>query len=518
MISKRVKQSQMVMVTVVWVACYHLLQYERYFVSQRLMNEANPYVRSPYLVLGAPFYVYEELLWLDEATVIGEVSLKESIERLNYKHSDDYWFLAAALRHPMRTRDPEKAKLFVVPTLLNEFVTQLIGLNGLCFEGMCDQELLNFTDMVFGNSSWFKRYGEKQGICYRGLCSPKKLINHADEILGKSPWFRRNRGNDHIVVASHSASSSFAKTKNIVQCHAITHELRNWNHPDRVAIPKIIVGSPCDKAEKAFDFAMIASIKDTETFKSRKNICNWMNHNQSRYNMSVCGSGQQCPALAQSRFGFHVRGDTYGSNRLMDTLLSGTVPIFTHKEQYDVLPDWIDWEKLSYFADVTGDRNAFLSSIDDIQADQYGYEQKLEAIVANRDLFDWKTLTPFDTTMYMLLCHLEPEYCRENDESPYSALILNRPEGFRVFGKRSVICDIERSMADHCGLCPRGRGEEGCFHKFDCHWCEHGAMEVEAHLGKALREVDKCVHATEQCRTRKDDGFLASMLRKIVPR
>lgn len=103
---------------------------------------------------------------------------------------------------------------------------------------------------------------------------------------------------------------------------------------------------------------------------------------------------------------------------------------------------------------MTGDRDAFLSSIDDIQADQYGYEQKLEAILANRNLFDWKTLSPFDTTMYTLLCHLEPEYCRENDESPYSALILNRPEGFRVFGKRSVVCNIEKSMADDCASVP----------------------------------------------------------------
>jgi hypothetical protein len=33
----------------------------------------------------------------------------------------------------------------------------------------------------------------------------------------------------------------------------------------------------------------------------------------------------------------------------MDTILSGTVPLFTRREQYEVLPDWIDWKQLSYF-------------------------------------------------------------------------------------------------------------------------------------------------------------------------
>ena len=72
-------------------------------------------------VLDVPFYVYEDLAW-EDATVDG-VPIHESVVRHhltdNNKHTDDYWFMLAALRHPMRTLDPADAKLFVVPPLLN---------------------------------------------------------------------------------------------------------------------------------------------------------------------------------------------------------------------------------------------------------------------------------------------------------------------------------------------------------------------------------------------------------------
>jgi len=72
-------------------------------------------------VLDVPFYVYEDLAW-EDATVDG-VPIHESVVRHhltdNNKHTDDYWFMLAALRHPMRTLDPAEAKLFVVPPLLN---------------------------------------------------------------------------------------------------------------------------------------------------------------------------------------------------------------------------------------------------------------------------------------------------------------------------------------------------------------------------------------------------------------
>eukprot|EP00980_Cylindrotheca_fusiformis_P031335 scaffold26197_cov201-Cylindrotheca_fusiformis.AAC.1 len=116
------------------------------------------------------------------------------------------------------------------------------------------------------------------------------------------------------------------------------------------------VGSGCELSEeKPYDVAMIASLKGNPAFKDRKNICKWLSSSNSTAKVSVCGRGAQCPALAQSKFGLHAPGDTWGSQRLMDTILSGSVPIFTHVNQYEIAGHWIDWSQLSYYLPVHND-------------------------------------------------------------------------------------------------------------------------------------------------------------------
>jgi hypothetical protein len=171
---------------------------------------------------------------------------------------------------------------------------------------------------------------------------------------------------------------------------------------------------------------MVATLKPKDDrFKSRQDICDWMrgtDRAKANYSMPVCGPGPQCPTLSNSRYGFHVRGDSYGANRLSDTILSGTVPIFTMKQQYKTVPKWFDWDKISYFADVTN-KTSFLASLDSIMADKEGYKMRLQNVLDNRDLFDWHTESPFDTYMYMLQAHLWPELLRTN-ATRYNALIL----------------------------------------------------------------------------------------------
>jgi hypothetical protein len=43
--------------------------------------------------------------------------------------------------------------------------------------------------------------------------------------------------------------------------------------------------------------------------------------------------------------GFMSRGDTWGSNRLVDAIISCTVPIFTAEEQYKILPSFYQWRE-----------------------------------------------------------------------------------------------------------------------------------------------------------------------------
>ena len=165
---------------------------------------------------------------------------------------------------------------------------------------------------------------------------------------------------------------------------------------------------------------MCTSTKIRE-FKPRRDLCKWMQTNATNYTMPVCGRGKQCPTLAQSRFGFHVRGDSLGANWLHDTMLSGTVPIFTMKGQYATVPSWFDWDKLSYFADIANE-TIFMSSIKQIMGDKEGYQLRHQNVLSNRELFDWVGGYPFDTYMYMLQAHVFPN--QRVNHTRYTALKL----------------------------------------------------------------------------------------------
>jgi hypothetical protein len=353
-------------------------------------------------LLSVPYYVYEELLWLDNATW-GGVPLQEAIEENKVlkkpKHTDDYWFMKTSLTHPMRTYIPEEAKLFVVPSLSNIIMQTAI-------------------------------YNTKEEFCWRGICG-RDLMTYIDQFLAKSPWFQRNGGMDHLASVGYhgwfNPRFQGRKFKNIANCHVVGFGGgAKVNSRDRLFFDKLYVGTACPPSpEKTNDFAMVATLKPKDDrFKSRQDICDWMrgtDRAKANYSMPVCGPGPQCPTLSNSRYGFHVRGDSYGANRLSDTILSGTVPIFTMKQQYKTVPKWFDWDKISYFADVTN-KTSFLASLDSIMADKEGYKMRLQNVLDNRDLFDWHTESPFDTYMYMLQAHLWPEL--RTNATRYNALIL----------------------------------------------------------------------------------------------
>jgi hypothetical protein len=391
--------------------------------SQPPLSESDRLKLSSTL-LSVPYYVYEELLWLDNAT-LDDIPLQEAIEEnkvfSNPKHNEDYWFMKASLTHPMRTYKPEEAKLFVVPSLSN---------------------IIMHTSI----------YYTKEKLCWRGICG-RPLMEYIDKVLSESPWFQRNAGADHIASVGYhgwfNPRFKGAQFKNMQKCNVVGYcGGVKVNSADRLFFQKLYVGTACPQSsEKTHDFTMVATLRPKDKrFRSRQHICDWMGggvtnvtkneHRATNYSMPVCGKGQQCPTLSNSRFGFHVRGDSYGANRLADTLLSGTVPIFTMKQQYTTVPDWFDWDKISYFADVTN-KTSFLASINDILADKEGYKTRLQNVLDNRDLFDWRTEAPFDTYMYMLQSHLFPEL--RTNATQYSALILPK------VNHTNVGVDVDRS-------------------------------------------------------------------------
>ena len=97
---------------------------------------------------------------------------------------------------------------------------------------------------------------------------------------------------------------------------------------------------------------------------------------------------------------------------------------------------WIDWKQLSYYLPVHNcshvtkrpctkqslepdtTKEMFVEGMERILADKEGYEQTHRAVLANRELFDYTTLYPFDTYLYMLQAHLYPETRRQQKTLP----------------------------------------------------------------------------------------------------
>jgi hypothetical protein len=262
------------------------------------------------------------------------------------KHGDDYWFLINALRHPLRTKDPDEARLFFVPTLLN----------------------LGSREDDFGK--FFPK------LCTQKKISPcihnrTEAYHYVDQRLAASPFFQRSNGRDHVIVASHwtfrpdrwcniEGARNYTHS-NILKCNLINFEGHIKGRS--MSSPSMYMGKPCELSPtKSFDFAMTASLHpEKAAFQSRRDICQWLK--EGNYSVSNCGEGMQCPALSQSKYGFHARGDTWGSNRVIDTLRSRTIPLFTDEEQYRILPSFVPWREMSYLINVTTSES-FHSSMD----------------------------------------------------------------------------------------------------------------------------------------------------------
>lgn len=360
-------------------------------------------IKRPSTLLSVPFYVYEELVWHN--LTYGTQTLEQQLDKALMKQSEDYWFMKASLIHPLRTLNPDEAKLFVVPTLMN-FVSDAIAM------------------------TW---YDPQFQTCYNGLCN-EQLLRHTETFLSHSPYYQRFHGSDHIMVLSNWYSTKrpdlFHRSPVISNLNLIHFEKDKINHPHRSSFPSTYVGIPCNVSEtKTSDFVFVGSLHEDankekkKRFRTRRKVCEWLQGSRYQHSIRVCGGNgvAQCPALAQAKYGFHIRGDTYGANRLVDTLLSGTVPVFTHwAEQRSILPDWIDWELLSVRVNVTN-KHEFLRGIQTVlEQTEDDYETKRQHVVNNMRLLDWRTGIAFDVYMFMFQRELLPSTVPHKIIHPYS--------------------------------------------------------------------------------------------------
>lgn len=394
-------------------------------------NGENP----PDLLVSVPFYVYEEWSWLN-AYWLKQNGNIETVEEFNvnkgFKHGDDYWFLKSAMNHPMRTTDMSKAKLFFVPTLLNHFDYSLRGKvkRQLCLNAtICEFDLIQHTQQHLSTSEAFSLYPERH-------------------VIVRSYFSARAKDWDSRHASGRPSYSSFFMQM-VPQMQTVVYESKDFVQRGppkfgRHLLPSYHVGARCENSSithnKTLDVAMIARMHPK--YDGRQHLCQWLK--QKPHIKSYCGKGDRCPALAQSKFGFHVAGDTFGSQRLMDILNSGTVPIFTQLDQYTIQGGWIDWDQLSYYIPVHNDSTAysedpvtrfsltenavealFLSRLQHVLEDEEGYRKRHQAVLDHLDFFDIRTLYPFDTFLYLFQAELYPE--TRHRQSRWSALILPRP-------------------------------------------------------------------------------------------
>ena len=319
------------------------------------------------LKLQVPFFVYDDsnLNW-ENHTFIPNDQPDYALS----KHSDDYWLYQASLRHPMRTHDPDRASLFFVPFFLNA-----ISERKTCIQ-------LNAT----------------MERCFR---RPGQAFRYANDQLSLSKYFQRSQGKDHVIVISHWLAPLTRKIDNLLNCNLINFEGRFPIPRDDVSfIPSFYVGRGCDREpQKTHDFVMVGTFRPIPEFRDRENICRWLLQDGGAYSVSACGQGDQCPALAQAKYGFHPRGDTLGSNRIMDLVLSRTVPLFTNPAQYDILPDFVPWRKLSYLIDVSTKQKFEESAVYVLSRPESEYQEKLKRIDEHMHIFDHTRIHQFDAYM-----------------------------------------------------------------------------------------------------------------------
>ena len=310
------------------------------------------------MIARTPFYLYDSIDWMNVSCLTDAYK--------HTKHSDDFWMLHHATTHPWRTQNASNARLFVVGGLFN---------------------------LLAESEVW-----TKASCCIQGLCD-KDLFAHAMAIVANSEWFARKKGTDHVIVASHYAShrlmSRYAATRRM---NAVSFE-KNIISPKYCNLASTYVGNGCrSKHHKRYDVSFVGNMAPKKkAFGARRQACSWLGH-QNALSVGLCGHGRShCPMLGESRLGLHIRGDTYGSNRLMDIFLSDAVPVFTHAEQYSILPPLFPWRDMTMLADVSS-MSAFIESLLSFR-NASAATQRQNQIKNASVVFDWSNPTLFEKYM-----------------------------------------------------------------------------------------------------------------------
>lgn len=351
---------------------------------------------------GVPFYLYEGPAfenWIDRCDGLGGgpanwdragvVAQDHGLTTLGAhrltKHGNDLLFLEQALIHPWRTKDPEQAKLFVVPVLLG--------------------------------------YAARHGKC--GKMKAWKLLSRAAAAIKRLPYVARSQGRDHLVLSTdfkvymtqhaafkklfpnfifatqlHSwgskvgASCAFAVPMNallplsqetVESLHSQTDETF-WNRQHPVyfkgqidtraaygarrrlgaALARLAADRPRQFsgamflgtkyvdpkfADPSLRVCSCPQVHGTATHIVHGALCIDCVENGTAGHRTAAARALSNPYLwdmPETQFAFQIRGDLPGSNRLYDIIKAGAIPVALSDDLEETLPfpDRVPWPEL----------------------------------------------------------------------------------------------------------------------------------------------------------------------------
>ena len=332
-----------------------------------------------------------------------------------YKHAGSFKFLEGIENHAWRVKDPELAKIFVVPALLGQVI--------------------------------------RRGRC-RGK-SAKKMIQDLVFNLGRSKHWKRNNGLDHVLLDTDYRIEGTDKNlkqirkylKNMTVGHHVNYPLINLN--DETGLKKNFQRDPrgCDWActvlvpmnereihretslnyedfkNRPNDLFFMGQWDERAGYRTRTQISkiiknnefhglNYIYTNVKQYgglqdcNFKVCLKHYNCHCksgprswnlypklLGQSKFALAMSGDNAGSTRYFDAPNSGLIPIFIADQAFtDALPftSKVPWRDFSFFIPETGNSEDLAAEIRSIvNSDDRILRRKFEMLMRYRDELSW---------------------------------------------------------------------------------------------------------------------------------
>eukprot|EP00035_Acanthoeca_spectabilis_P032640 m.19668 g.19668 ORF g.19668 m.19668 type:complete len:514 (+) comp5470_c0_seq1:303-1844(+) len=368
-------------------------------IPSREWNRENPQypwlntLGDPNLSVGSagrkvPFYLYSDNVF-DFGTACRDTHGYNLPLHSKFKHGNDLWFAEQAKRHLWRVHDPSLAEVFIVPILFG-FSTRQPQCGNTSTATMVAKALKTLSKMPY----FLKNEGRDHIVLSTDfrVGTPGKVRTQIRKMLPGviwgvqlHNWWSRFDASCSLAVPMNSMLSPgyMDKTTN-EEWRTRPHSLYFQGQIDARPSyrPRVTIGAALreivddPKSRKIVAGAMYVATPQEHTEPSARaklhvpglQLCQCpQKHGQVTISTEGClycrlpGGGSVSVAnrstfnpyatdLPASRFGFHIRGDLPGSNRIYDLIKAGVIPIVSSKQVEVTLPfpDVVPWDKIIF--------------------------------------------------------------------------------------------------------------------------------------------------------------------------